>query len=127
MAGAADQVQFPETFANLCSPCRGGVCHLRIRHGDIPFRTGHQQVSFLDTRASFSLDKALGAAEPSGRRTCLTPKVKAQPDPERAAGSARALLGIKENTMGSIKRLQIVVFATDQIRRHRQQLEIVGS
>jgi hypothetical protein len=81
----------------------------------------------LDAFAPLSFEQALGAAEPSGRRTCLTPKEKTQADPKRATGSAQTLLGIKEDTMGSIERPQMFLFATDQIRRHRQQFEIVGS
>ncbi|MCF6100380.1 hypothetical protein [Mesorhizobium muleiense] len=126
VTGTGDQIRFPETLSDFDPLCCGVVCPLRIRLSKTPRRAGQQHISLLSALASFSGNDALGAAEPSGRWTGLAPKEKAQPDPERAAGRARTLIGIEESSMGSIERFEIILFATDQIRRHREPFEVVG-
>ena len=85
-----------------------------------------QQIAPLGALILLVLQQPLGARDPTGRWPHLSAKEKAQAQPECGTNGAQAFTRIEVGVMGTFKRLQIILVPTDQIRRHRQQLEILA-
>ena len=127
MPGAGDQVRVPAALADLGGARRGRVRGLAVAGGKLLLHDRQQQIALLGAFVLLAFEQPLGAGEPSGRAARLSSKEKTQAQPERATDGAQAFIGVQVRLMGTLERPQIVVVPTDQIRRHRQQLEILAS
>jgi hypothetical protein len=117
VAGAGDQVCLPEALADLDGADGDGVRDFAITGGELLLHDRQQQVAPLDAVTLLAFEQPLGTGQPSGRAARLSSKEKTQTQPERAAGgSAHAFASIKICVMGAIKRTQIIIVPTDQIR-----------
>ncbi len=98
----------------------------QVAGGKVLLDERQQEVAPLGAVRLLAFQQPLGAGKPSGRAAHLAAKEKTQPQPESATDGAKAFAGVQMGVMGTFERSQIVVVPTDQIRRHRQQLEILG-
>jgi hypothetical protein len=122
---AGDQVCVSAAFADLGGARRGRVCSLAIPGGKLLFHDRQQQIAPLGGFVRLVLQQSLGTGEPPGRAARLSAKEKAHANPKRAAHSAHAFASVQMRVMCALERAQILFVATDQIRRQRQQLEIL--
>jgi hypothetical protein len=114
--GAGDQVWFPEALTDLGGTGRSDVRGFMITGGEMLLRDRQQQVALLDAITLSAFQQSLRTGEPSGRAARRSSKEKMQTQPEGAAGSAHAFASIQMCMMGAIKRTQVIIVPSDQIR-----------
>ena len=121
-----DQVRVPATLADLGGLRRGRVRSLEVARGKVLLHDRQQQIAALGALVLLVLEQPLGAGDPAGRGAHLAAKEKTQAQPECGTDGAQAFAGFQVRVMGTFQRPQIIIVPTDQIGRHRQQLEILA-
>ena len=102
--------------------CIGGV-GVAARVGLEP--EGNQEVAALDAVATRLLEQPVAAAEPAGRPGAFAAHEEVVPDPPGAARCAGDLVGVQVAVMGTLESADIVVVATEHVRRSGEQLQIL--
>ena len=125
--GTGDQVRIAAALADRGGLRRGRVRSLEVARGKVLLHDRQQQIAALGALVLLVLEQPLGAGDPAGRATHLAAKEKTEAQPECGTDGAQAFAGVQVRMMGTFERPQIVLVPTDQIRRHRQQLEILAS
>ena len=121
-----DQVRVPATLADLGGLSRGRVRSLAVASGKLLLHYPQQQIAPLGALVLLVLQQPLCTGEPARRRPDLPSKEKTEAQPECGTDGTSMIADVEMGMMGAFKRSQIVVVPTDQIRRHRQQLEILA-
>ncbi len=123
VTGAGDQVGVAAALADIGGPRRAFVGSLPLAGGDVFVRHGDEHVALLGALI-LALQQSLAAGEPAGRAAHLSTEEQLEAEPERTADGAVALVAVQVSLVGAFEGPQVVVVPADQIRRHRQQLEI---
>jgi hypothetical protein len=86
-----------------------------------------QQVALLGAFVNIALQQTPGTGKPAGRPAHLAAHQQAKAEPERATNGAGALAGPDICVVGAFECLKVFVIVTDEVCRHRKQLEILGA
>ena len=106
---------------------RSRLCGFPIGGVELLLDDREQQIALLDAVAFRAFQEPFGTGKPPGRASRLSFEHKTQTQPERAAGSVDTFAGVQIRMVGAIKCAQIIIVPADQIRRCRQQFEILNS
>jgi hypothetical protein len=109
-------------MAALCRRCIRGA-GVTGRTG--PQQDGYQEIAALDAVTTLPVEQPIAAAEPAVRTGRLPAHEQVVPDPPGAARGAGDLTGIQMAVMRTFERPDVVVVATEHVRRPGQQLEVV--
>jgi hypothetical protein len=125
MTGAGDEVCVSKAITNLgdarCGSVRGVSTALR----EMLLGDGQKQITLL--HAVMALDEPLRPREPAARLSRLASKEKAETQPEGTAGGAHSVAGLLMCVMSTIEEPVKVEVSAGQVRRCRQQLQILDS
>ena len=123
--GAGDQVCVSKAIADLGGA--GGRC---VRARIIAFAEtllGDRQEQVTVLHAVTALDEPLRPREPAGRLSGLASEEKIETQPEGTARGAHAVAGVEMRVMSTIEDAVKIEVSADQVRRRREQLEILDS
>ncbi len=85
----------------------------------------YQEIAVLDAVTTLPVEQAVAAAEPAVRTGALPAKEQVVPDPPGAARGAGDLAGIQMAVMGTLEAADVLVVATEHVRRPGQQLQVL--
>ena len=98
---------------------------LGVTARDGPEQDRDQEIAALDTVTTLPVEQPVAAAEPTGRTGGLPAHEQVVPDPPGAARGAGDLAGIQVAVMGTLEAADVVVVATEHVRRPGQQLQVL--
>ena len=86
---------------------------------------GYQEIAALDAVTTLPVEQPVAAAEPAVRTGGLPAHEQVVPDPPGAARGAGNVAGIQVAVMGTLEAADVVVVATEHVRRPGQQLQVL--
>jgi len=125
MAGTRDQVGISAALADCNGVSGSGVRRLEVTRLETLLDHRQQQIPALGALARATLQEPLGTREPTRRAAHLATHEQAKADPEGTANGGSALAASHMSLVGPLECRKIFIVPTDQVCRHRQELEIL--
>ena len=126
VATVGGQVQLTVARADLGRPDGRGAGRLVVTGGELLQHERQQQIPVLDALAPDPLERPPRSGEPPGRPPRLTEGDEPEAQPEGAPRGAHRVPGLEVGAMRPLQGTQAGVVEGPQIRRSRQQLEVLG-
>jgi hypothetical protein len=126
VAGTGDKVRVATTLADCGGFGCSGIGGLVVTRCEPLLDHRHQQIATLGAFGSGALQQALSTGKPAGCAAHLAAHEQTKTEPERATDRAQPFAGVTMRVIGALKRLEVFFVLSDQARRQRQLLEILG-
>ena len=121
-----DEVRVAEALPDRGGLRRRRVCRFVVGAG-VRQHLRDQEVAALHALAALALEQPLGPAEPPVRARRVAPEQQPQAGPERAPHRRARRAGIEVSLIGPLQRVQILVVATEHVRRLGEQAEVLAA